>query len=121
MELKRIIAVLSIAVLVWGVCFISYMSQQKEKKAESAAAPVDSAATYDVSTLPAHSETKNTIRMDYAQYYGEDIIQTSDGNLWEMNTEEIDPYQLLLIWFDTKNTPEIEDDSIIDVWRQVYN
>lgn len=61
------------------------------------------------------------IRMIGGWYHDENIIETEDGNLWELNTESINEWELLLIWFDDMGTPEIEDDEIIKVWSEVYD
>lgn len=66
-------------------------------------------------------EPNGTIRMIGGWYYAPDTIETEDGNLWELNTEDINEYELLLIWFDDMGTPEIEDDQIIKVWSEVYD
>ena len=66
-------------------------------------------------------EPAGQIRMIGGWYHDENIIETEDGNLWELNTESIHEWELLLIWFDDMGTPEIEDDQIIKVWSEVYD
>ena len=54
-------------------------------------------------------------------YHAENTIETEDGHLWNLNTEDINEYEFLLVWFDTMNTPEIEDDQIVKVWTELYD
>lgn len=65
-------------------------------------------------------ESTGIIRMIGGWYHTENTIETEDGHLWNLNTEDINEYEFLLVWFDTMNTPEIEDDQIVKVWTELY-
>lgn len=99
------------------------LNKSKDKEGEElAATPVESPSKYDTSALEAWcGEPKGTVRMTAGWYSALDTIETEDGNLWELNTEDIPEYALLLIWFDDMGTPEIEDDQIIKVWQEIYS
>ena len=88
-----------------------------------AAAPVESASKYDISALEAWcGEPRGTCRMIGGWYYDYNTIETEDGHLWELNTESINEWELLLIWFDDMGTPDnVEDDQIVKVWSEVYD
>ena len=62
-----------------------------------------------------------TVRMIYGKYHSPDTIETTDGNLWALNTDDINEYESLLVWFDDMGTSEIEDDQIYKVWREIYD
>jgi hypothetical protein len=66
-------------------------------------------------------EPTGQIRMIGGWYHAENAIETEDGHLWDLNTEGINEYEFLLVWFDTLNTPEIEDDKIVKVWTELYD
>lgn len=66
-------------------------------------------------------EPVGQIRMIGGWYNSPDTIETEDGNLWELNTEDINEWELLLVWFDDMGTPDIQDDQIIKVWSEVYD
>ena len=66
-------------------------------------------------------EPTGQIRMIGGWYHAENAIETEDGHLWGLNTEGINEYEFLLVWFDTMDTPEIEDDQIVKVWTELYD
>lgn len=47
------------------------------------------------------------------------IIETEDGNLWEMENFYLEQDSYYLVWFDTKGTVEIEDDEIVKIWEEI--
>lgn len=92
------------------------------KTEEVCGGAVESASKYDVSYLEAWcGEPVGTVRMIAGWYADKDTIETEDGNLWALNTESINEWELLLIWFDDMGTPQVEDDQIIKVWSEVYD
>ena len=92
------------------------MNKQEEEEIEELAA----STLYDTSDL-ACEELVGNCRMSYARYYDANGIETTDGNVWDVSTDNINPYELLLVWFDDMGTKEIEDDTIIEIWRTVYD
>lgn len=118
-----VILALLILTLVSASVRAAGLNKSKDKEGEElAAAPVESSSKYDTSALEAWcGEPKGTVRMTAGWYSALDTIETEDGELWELNTEDIPEYALLLIWFDDMGTPEIEDDQIIKVWQEIYS
>lgn len=111
-----------IAILLASICGLWYTTINNSKDEELAATSVESPSKYDTSALEAWcGEPKGTVRMIGGWYADKTHIETEDGNLWEMNTESINEFELLLIWFDDMNTPETEDDEIIKIWSEVYD
>lgn len=86
----------------------------KQATAESAATPL-----YDTTDLD-YRETQSTCRMIGGWYHSKDVIETADGRLWNVNTDGINEYEFLLVWFDTMDTQEKDDDRIVKMWREVY-
>ena len=104
-----------------SVVYAEHTNKSKEDE-ECAAGWSVNTTQYDTTLLPAWVEApESSVRMIYGWYYAQDEIETTDGNLWGLNTDEILPEDSLLIWFDTMNTPEIEDDQIVKVWKGVYD
>lgn len=136
MKEKVIAAVLCIILLTAGIYAAATPNHSKEN-AEPAAGEVISStdlamspdeyepphtSRFDTTALDSwRGEPAGQIRMISGWYFAPDTIETEDGNLWELNTEDINEYELLLIWFDDMGTPEIEDDQIIKVWSEVYD
>ena len=84
--------------------------------------PYSHASHYDISALESWcGEPTGVCRMIGGWYYDPGTVQTEDGHLWELNTEDINENELLLIWFDTMDTPEIKDDQIVKVWSEIYD
>lgn len=113
-----------LGLIIFGLLLCLVYADNKSKKdfEVSAAARSVNSTQYDTTPLPVWDEApKSSVRMIYGNYSAENEIATDDGNLWEVNTERIQPEETLLVWFDTKNTPEIEDDAIIKIWKGVYD
>ena len=117
-----ILALLVLTLVSASVRAAGLNKSKDEEGEEIAAVPVESASKYDTSYLEAWcGEPKGTVRMLAGWYTDKTHIYTEDGEIWEMNTEGINEYELLLIWFDDMGTPEIEDDQIIKVWQEIYD
>lgn len=119
---KEILAIITCVILLCLGVVASNNNPNNSKDEELAATSVESPSKYDTSALEAWcGEPKGTVRMIGGWYADKTHIETEDGNLWEMNTESINEFELLLIWFDDMNTPETEDDEIIKIWSEVYD
>lgn len=116
-------ALFGLAAFALFLCVVYAEYETKNKRNEECAAGWSVNTTqYDTTPLPAWVEApESSVRMIYGWYNKDGEIITADGNLWGLNTEEILPEDSLLIWFDTMNTPEIEDDQIVKVWKGVYD
>lgn len=124
---------LALVGLVMGKANANNSKENEEPAAGKVISSTDLAMSPDDHALPQTSHYNTTsldswcgepvgqVRMIGGWYHDKDTIETEDGNLWELNTEDINEYELLLIWFDDMGTPEIEDDQIIKVWSEVYD
>lgn len=119
---RAILALCMFALLLAVIFAEHWYSKSKKEKEERAAGWSVNATQYDTTPLPTWDEApESSVRMIYGWYNKDGEIITADGNLWGMNTEEINPEETLLIWFDTKNTPEVQDDEIVKIWKGVYD
>lgn len=113
--MKKIIALALLVSMALTFSAVALNKQEEKENKERAASTV-----YDTSDL-ACEELVGNCRMSYARYYDANGIETTDGNVWDVSTDSINPYELLLVWFDDMGTEEIEDDTIIEIWRTIYD
>jgi len=106
--------------LVGGYALAANNSKEDE---ETCGGAVESATQYDITALEAWcGETVGACRMIGGWYFDEGVIETQDGNLWRVNTNQIGEWEFLLIWFDDMGTTdEIGDDQIVKIWSEVYD
>lgn len=113
--------VVLIHVILLGMCAVTF-GNNETAKATFAAAPIESSKSLETSMLKSWcGELVGDCRMIGGWFFQENAIQTQDGHIWDMNTESINPHELLLIWFDDMGTSQIEDDQIIRIWSEIYD
>lgn len=77
---------------------------------------------YDLSAIDEWcGEPIGKIRMIAGWLSNPGEIETEDGNLWGISTPGIEENDLLLIWFDDMGTPDVSDDIIMKIWKEVHD
>lgn len=114
---KRIAAAFAAILMLVAVGLSACANNSKEL----AATPAASLPKHDTSALTYTADAHGTVRMIGGWYHADNEIETEDGNIWGVNTESISQWDFLLVWFDDMNTPEVEDDQIIEIWKGVYD
>lgn len=100
------------------VCMIASNNSEDRACGE----PLETSSKYDITALEAWcGEPQGACRMIGGWYHDANTIETEDGALWDVNTDSINEYEFLLVWFDTMGTEETEDDQIIKIWSEVYD
>lgn len=117
---RALLSLMALALFL-SVVYAEHTNKSKEDEERAAGALIASTG-YDIASLPTWDEApQSSVRMIYGWYYAQGEIETSDGHIWDLNTDGINKYETVLLWFDTMNTPEIEDDQIVKVWKEVYD
>lgn len=60
------------------------------------------------------TETSSEVRVMCGNYYDWEVIETVDGNVWQID-KEFEEGQLLQVMFNTKGTTTVVDDEIINI------
>lgn len=61
-----------------------------------------------------HTETANVVSTYETDNQTVSVIETSDGNIWEIG-DELDAGKTYTVTFDTNGTPNVNDDLVISV------
>lgn len=108
-----IVGIICILVLAW--CFVSADCGATE--------PQTAPCTFDTSVIEqtwCHGLDYGTIRMVGAWWYDDHVIEDETGNLWNIE-QDIEENDFLLVWIVDNFTPNnVEDDTIVKVWREAY-
>lgn len=67
---------------------------------------------------------RGSIRFVGAEVYAREgntlTLIDEQGNLWDVEALNIDDNDFLLLWINDNDTDDVEDDTIIKVWREAY-